>query len=55
MSEVQCNRCRFWELASVPEEDMMESLRKEGWSFGEMTLCPACNGSFHEMMKEGSE
>lgn len=51
----QCDRCGFWEQASIPEEEMMESLRREGWTFGEKTLCPACNGRFHEMMMEAKE
>lgn len=52
ITEWQCDQCRFWERASAPKKEMMKRLRKEGWSFGKMTLCPACNGGFHEMMKE---
>ena len=55
ITEWQCDRCRFWERASIPKKEMMKWLRKEGWSIGKKVLCPACNGRFHKMMKERSE
>lgn len=51
MSEMKCDRCRFWETASIPKKEMMKLLRKEGWSFGKRALCPVCNGRGHKMME----
>lgn len=49
---LECDECNAFVRASMTKTHAMKEFRKEGWTFGKRVLCPACNGRFHEMMKE---